>query len=301
MKRLLLVILAFALAAPAFCAISVNWVPEITVQPAAPRVGQTVTIKARFTVAGGTVYNLRIVGKVDGTVKYSQVFAGITGPVTKNININWTAKHSTMYARLAGQPSNVLIKFEMDPINMGPTTPYSGKKVEKSIKVYDAAPMLQARPRLVRTVRPKVQIPPCIANNNKTTDIVPTRFKLENTGYKQFRMTMKYENTGPRCVPSVKWRVTYQDNGVTKILKQGEHNPIGSKLYALEAGQSKYFLFAFYKSDFSPTAFETSVDQEEREIRFDIDLKFTVDWNNAVVETNEGNNSITKHLSWIED
>jgi hypothetical protein len=275
--------------------------PEITVTPTAPRVGQTVTIKARFTVAGGTVNNLRIVGKVDGTVKYNHVFASITGPVTKIITINWTAKHSTRQARLVGQPSSVLIKFEMDPISMGPTTPYSGKDVEKSIKVYDAALMLQARPRLIRTVRPQIQIPPCVANNNKTTDLVPILFKLENTGNKQFRMTMKYKNTGPRCVPSVKWRVTYQDNGVTKVLKHGEHKPIGSKLYALEAGQSKYFLFAFYKRDFSPTAFDTYVDQEEREIRFDINLKFTVDWNNAVMETSEGNNSIIKHLSWIED
>lgn len=301
MKKLLLVILAFTLAAPAFCAISVSWIPEITVTPTAPRVGQQVTIRARFTVAGGTVNNLRIVGKVDGTVKYNHVFASITGPVSKTITINWTAKHSTRHARLAGQPSNVLVEFEMDPLSMGPTTPYSGKKVEKSIKVYDAAPMLQARPRVIRAVRPQIQIPPCVANNNKTTDLVPTLFNLEKTGYRQFRMTMKYRNTGPRCVHSVKWRVTYQANGVTKVLKHGEHKPVGSKLYTLEAGKSKYFMFAFYKSDFAPMAFETYVDQEEREIKFDIDLKFTVDWNNAVMETNESNNSITKHLSWIED
>ncbi len=300
MKKLSLVVALLLILTASSYAIDIKWNP-LNVNPAEAIVGQQVVIKAPLTVLNGSVNNLKVIGKVDGQIVYNHTFATLQGPTSQIITVNWTAAHSKVMPHIIGQPSNVKIEFIVDPQNTSGDSNTSDNRVEKIIKVRDGfqqpGPMTN-----VKIKKPGLVIlkDPCIAARNDTTDLVPIEFKFNRTGFHKFYYSMKYKNTGPRCVKSVKWRVTYMDQGVQKVLAQGEHKPVGGKLFALKAGDVKLFGRSFDRVDLPQTAFERNPISEEMTMEYSIDFTFTVDFDNGVNETNEGNNSIVKHLKWDE-
>lgn len=295
MKLRYCVLFAFILST-ALMAADVNWTGPITVTPANPSVGDHVTIKARVSVLNGNLDNLTVAGKIDGNTVYSNTFTNITAPKTLIITVNWTAAHTTKMARLQGQPSNVKVEFSFSstsPVNT------NANSIEAVIPVKDAQPTLNQGQNITQQT-PKMDLGPCYENQNATTDLIPTEFSFNYTKFGKFSYKVSLKNTGPRCVKSFHYKITYLLNGVETVYKTFEL-PAGADGWALKANETRTITRTFDRHELPYQAFQTSIDSSVQEISFNFVLKLTIDSDNEVSETNEMNNVIEKNLSWIED
>jgi len=277
-------------------AVDVNWSGPVTFTPAAPAVGDNVIIKARFTVMNGSVQNLMLTGAIDGNTVYTKIYPSITGPKTMIITVNWTAAHSTKIMRLEGQPSNVKVEFRFG--SKIPVTT-SADTIETTIPVKDALPALGIGQN-VSQKKPDFTLAPCYANADGTTDLVPVELSFSYIQYGKFTYKIVYKNTGPRCLKNVRMKITYPVNGVDTLYKEFNPPPLADG-WVIKAGETRTITGSFDRHDLPIQAFHQDIDSELQEITFSIDLKLTLDPLMEVVETNESNNTLVKHLTWVED
>jgi hypothetical protein len=277
-------------------AVDVNWTGPITFTPANPAVGDSVIIKARFSVMNGSVQNLMLIGTIDGNNSYSKIYPSIMGPKSMIVTVNWTAAHSTKMMRLQGQPSKVKVEFRFN--SKIPVTTNSNT-IETTILVKDAAPTIIPGQNITQR-KPELNLGPCYENASGTTDLVPVALSFTYVQYGKFTYKIVYKNTGPRCLKNVRMKITYPLNGVETLYKEFNLSPLADG-WAIKAGETRTITGNFDRHDLPYQAFQTSIDSEVQEISFSIDLKLILDPADEVAETNEGNNTLVKHLTWVED
>jgi hypothetical protein len=244
----------------------------------------------------GSVQNLMLTGTIDGNTVYSKIYPSITGPKSMIVTVNWTAAHSTKMMRLQGQPSNVKVEFRFN--SKIPVTTNSNT-IEATIPVKDAAPTLGIGQNLSQK-KSDFTLAPCYENANGTTDLVPVEFSFNKTGYSNFTYKIVYKNTGPRCLKNVRLKITYPYSGVDTLYKEFLHSA-GADGWAIKAGETRTQTGTFQKNQIPEQAYTKDIDSQLQEITYSINFKLILDPANEVAETNEGNNTLVKHLTWVED
>lgn len=281
----------------ALMAANVTWTGPITFTPANPFVGDNVTIQASLIVKNGVVNNIDVTGKIDGKIVYSNLFPIVNNQQTITFPVNWIAAHSTKMMRKQGQPSKVKVEFSFSTTDAVGTTGYS---TETFITVSDAL-SATGIPQNLSQNQPNVELTPCYANANGTTDLKPVKFSFKYIKYGKFLYTVGIKNEGPRCVKKLQCKITYYLNGVDNVYKEFSFLP-RTNGWVLEAGETRYMQMTFNRKDLPLTAFTISNDSETQESFFTLDgLKLVVDFTMEVVETDETNNVYRTVLNWVED
>ncbi len=131
----------------------------------------------------------------------------------------------------------------------------------------------------------------CAAFNDSWTDLKPTGFAVSYPSTPDtIHFQIRWKNTGPQCLPVVRWRITENGRGI----KEGSYIAGGASAtsFSVLGCQEKMIEGAVRKSDFKYfSKCQNSSDQCSKAL-------FTIDSDNSVVETEEYNNAQVMIFRW---
>jgi hypothetical protein len=169
-------------------ALDVIWLPSYSVNPAAPSVGQVVTITATFRVNDGPVNNLRIVGGVDDTIIFDRTWTNIGFDAKKKVTFQWTAVAGKHLIFLQADPDSFLLKNNKN------------NRLEIPIAVSKEESQQNTPPIVIGVIAPI--LPDLKVHVSNVTDV----------GVDRFSMTFEVKNHTNSCVPLLKWKIISVEN-----------------------------------------------------------------------------------------
>jgi hypothetical protein len=172
-----------------------------------------------------------------------------------------------------------------------------GATVQGVIVVQDGL----ARPGLPEGTQPGgLVLNDCQAHVLGQTDIELVSVDFTYKIFGKFSYRIVFRNAGPRCLRSLKFRISYPHQGQDRTYEEIVV-PAGADGWLIKAGETRSFTGEFDRHKIPSDAFIKEVDSEVQEISFMLNgLKITLDPGNEISETNEGNNTKTINLSWVE-
>jgi hypothetical protein len=121
---LIAAIILFGVSLISSAALDLKFTSAISMSPAAPNAGETVTFTVTFKSEGGASANMKIVGGIDGAQKFERVYASIPANGTRTDSFTWTAT--------AG---NHTAYFTLDPAHTAGDSNYGNNSTEKQFSV----------------------------------------------------------------------------------------------------------------------------------------------------------------------
>jgi hypothetical protein len=107
MKKLTISLFAFLLCTLlAFAQTNPKWSQNITKNISSPSEGQNVTFHAELIVLGTGVANLKVIGGVDGSIKYNHIFPHLNSQAKQSVSFTWQATAGTHTAYFKIDPDN---------------------------------------------------------------------------------------------------------------------------------------------------------------------------------------------------
>ncbi len=133
----------------------------------------------------------------------------------------------------------------------------------------------------------------CPAFNDTWTDLKPTGFAVSYLPTPDtIHFQIRWKNTGPQCLPVVRWRITENGRGI----KEGSYIAGGASAtsFSVLGCQEMMIEGAVHKSDFKYfSKCQNSSDQCSKAL-------FTIDSDNSIVETEEYNNMQVMIFRWLD-
>jgi len=169
-------------------ALDVVWLPSYSVSPAAPSVGQVVTITAAFQVIDGPVNDLRIIGGVDDTIIFNRTWSNLFNEAKKKVTFQWTAVAGKHLIFLQADPDSFLIKNNKN------------NRLEIPIAVSKEESQQITPPIVIGVIAPI--LPDLKVHVSNVTDV----------GVDRFSMTFEVKNHTNSCVPLLKWKIISVEN-----------------------------------------------------------------------------------------
>jgi subtilase family serine protease len=99
-------VILFGLSLISHAALDLKFTTNITISPAAPKAGDTVTFKVTFKSEGAATANMKIVGGIDGVQKFERIYASIPANGTRTDSFTWTATEGSHKACFTLDPAH---------------------------------------------------------------------------------------------------------------------------------------------------------------------------------------------------
>jgi hypothetical protein len=87
-------------------ALDLKFTTSMTISPAAPNAGQTVTFTVLFKSEGAAAANMKIIGGIDGAQKFERIYASIPANGTRTDSFTWIATAGSHKAYFTLDPSH---------------------------------------------------------------------------------------------------------------------------------------------------------------------------------------------------
>lgn len=259
--------------------IDLKWTSDISFDPAEPITNNNVRLSGKYTVTGHNVNNVIINLRIDGSIVDTKTISTLTAGTVKTATLTW--ERATEGSHL----------FLLELVQ-GDSTIYLDDTTNNKIGKRVAVVTRNLGPSTLTTTRTNIQSfaylmseAACAENNDKTIDLVPFKLsaqKINNEGT-LYKITAKIRNTGRKCVESFRWEI--KDSYGQLLYRETASAPAG-KSYALTALTTRTFTFNLDKRIVRET-YGCGPASDRHECTT---LKFSVDPNNQVTESNEANN-----------
>jgi hypothetical protein len=265
----------------ALFALDLKFTSNISISPASPTAGNTVTFTISFKPEGGAVTNFKIIGGVDTAQVYERTFASIPVNVTRTVSFDWTST--------AG---NHTAWFELDPDHLMGDADYTNNRVELVFSAdsssvffkppFDTTSELFLKPDLV---------------------ISDVKFTKNPINDEQYSVIIKFKNIGSGCIGSFRFKMygINPETGENLCVSCLEGNYSGpDPLCMLKAGEEKQGTGVVHKSNFSKSIKKECPGAGLIQLyKYYNKVHITADYDNQVYELTKTNNQSEPYtLKW---
>lgn len=281
-----------------------KWRTPISMSPASPAVGDSITFTCEFKQGRGEGNNIRIVGKIDGAIIWDHTFPHFNDQQVQNMSYNWTATAGAHTAEMIIDPDNT--SGDENTTNNTVSLAFTVGGSSTGSHVWTPTHTALARPELNSDYNTPERN--CFLSMKAPTDLTVFNLGPLMTNPTAKVVQFKVQNTGDRCIKEFSWAI-YDAHG--NRLTTFTALPVGSDSYALYGKSERRFTATINKSDITqwdkciprlakdqttkpnstPSVVFTKTIAQQKDLC--INIHVVVDYNNKVGETDESNNNST--------